>query len=81
MGFLDQPLVVELIQEENRRKLEAKSNKYLKKTKVRRGKKPKGKKKKLKIPKMSYAVYIKSSYWKTRKLQYYSTLEGVAVFP
>lgn len=68
MGLLDQPLVVEMIQNEHKRKLEAKANRILKKTKVRRGKR---KKHKRKIPQMSYRVYIKSAYWKKRKNDYF----------
>lgn len=53
---------------ENVRKLEAKANHYLKRKKVRRGKR---KKHKRKIPIMSYRVYIKSSYWRQRKNSYF----------
>lgn len=57
---------------QHKRKVEATANQLLKEKKTRRGKK-KRKKKKLVIPKMSYHVYITSSYWKRRKKQFYAT--------
>lgn len=68
MGLLDKPLVSEMVEKENRYRLEQKANKYLKKRKIRRGKKKKNKRK---VPKMSYRQYMKSSYWRKRKNDYF----------
>ena len=69
MGLLDTPLITEMVINENNNRLEAKASRFLKKTKVRRSKR---KKHKRKIPYMTYKQYMASTFWKKRKLRYWS---------
>lgn len=69
MGLLDQPLISEILETENQRRLESKANRLLRSKKTRRAKR---KKHKQKIPVMSYRTYMKSKYWRKRKEKYFS---------
>lgn len=68
MGLLDEE-VVTIAKKIHPRGVEARANKLLKNKKTRRAKR---KKHKLKIPFMTYRMYMGSAYWKRRKNQYFS---------